>query len=163
MSNSLQPQGQQHARLSCPLPSPGVCPSSCPSNQWCHPTISLSVALFPFCLQSFPSIRVFSNESTLYIRWPQYWSFSFSISPSNEYSGLTSFRIDWFDLLAVQRTLKSLLHTTVWKYQFFGTVPSLWSNSHIHTWLLGRPWPWLYRPLLAKRCLCFLMHCLGLS
>ena len=65
----------------------------------------------PLLLQPsiFPSIRVFSNESALSIRWPKYWSFSFSISPSNEYSGLISFRIDWFDLLAVQRTLKSLL------------------------------------------------------
>ena len=68
----------------------------------------------------FPSIRVFSNESALHIRWPKYWSFSFSISPSNEYSGLISFRIDWFDLLAVQGTLKSLLQPTVQKHQFFG-------------------------------------------
>ena len=69
----------------------------------------------------FPSIRVFSNGSTLRIRWPKYWSFSFSISPSNEYSGLISFRMDWLDLLAVQGTLKSLLQTTVQKHQFFGT------------------------------------------
>ena len=68
----------------------------------------------------FPSIRVFSNESALCIRWPKYWNFSFSISPSNEYSGLISFRMDWLDLLAVQGTLKSLLHTTVQKHQFFG-------------------------------------------
>ena len=82
----------------------------------------------------FPSIRVFSNESVLRIMWPQYWSFSFSICPSDEYSGLVSFRMDWFDLLAVQGTLKSLLqHHTVQKHQFFGTHPSLWSNSHFHT------------------------------
>ena len=68
-----------------------------------------------------PSIRVFSNESTLHIRWPKYWSFSFSISPSNEHPRLISFRMDWLDLLAVQGTLKSLLHTTVKKHQFFGT------------------------------------------
>ena len=86
----------------------------------------------------FLSIRVFSNESVLCIRWPNCWSFSFSISPSNEYSGLISFRIDWFDLLAVQGTLKSLLHTTVWKHDFFGTQP-LWSNSYIHSWLLEKP------------------------
>ena len=73
----------------------------------------------------FPSIWVFSNESALCIRWPKYWSFSFSISPSNEYSRLISFRIDWFDLLAVQGTLKSLLHTTVQKHGFFGALPSL--------------------------------------
>ena len=81
----------------------------------------------------FPSIRVFSNESVPHIRWPKYWGFSFSISPSNEYSGLISFRIDWFYLLAVQWTLKSLLQHTVQKHQFFGTQLSLWSNSHIHT------------------------------
>ena len=81
----------------------------------------------------FPSIRVFSNDSALHIRWPKYWSFSFSISPSKEYSGLISFRIDWFDLLAVQVTLKSLLQHHNEKYQFFGTQPFLWSNSHIHT------------------------------
>ena len=76
----------------------------------------------------FPSIRIFSNDSVLHIRWPKYWSFSFNISPSNEYSGLTFFRIDWFDLLAVQGTLKSLL----W-HQSFGIQPSLWSTFHIHT------------------------------
>ena len=82
----------------------------------------------------FPSIRDFSNESDFHIRWPKYWSFGFSISPSNEHSGLISFRIDWFDL-AVQGTLRNLLHTTIQKYQFFSAQPSLWSNSHIHTWL----------------------------
>ena len=73
----------------------------------------------------FPSIRVFSNESALPIRWPKYWSFSFSISPSNEYSGHISFRLDWLDLLAVQGTLKSLLQHRVQKHQFFGAQPSL--------------------------------------
>ena len=79
-----------------------------------------------------PSIKVFSSESILHIRWPKYWSFSFSISPSNEYSGLISFRMDCLDLLAVQGTLKSLLQhsSTVQKHQFFGTQLSLWSNSH---------------------------------
>ena len=108
MSDSLRPHGLQHARLPCPSPTPGTCSNSCPSSWWCHPTISSSV--IPFSrLQSFPSIRVFSIESVLHIRWPRYWSFSFSISPSNEYSGLISFRTDCFDLLAVQGTLKSLL------------------------------------------------------
>ena len=79
---------------------------------------------------TFASIRVFSSKSVLRVRWPKYWSFS--ISPSNEHSGLISFRMDWLDLLAVQGTLKSLLNTTVQKHQFFGTQPSLWSNSHIH-------------------------------
>ena len=94
----------------------------------------------------FPSIRVFSNKSVLCIRWPKYWSFSFSISPSNEYSGLISFRMDWLDLLAVQGTLKSLFQHQVQKHQFFGTQVSLWSSSHIHTWLLEKPKLWLDGP-----------------
>ena len=78
----------------------------------------------------FPSIRIFSSESAVCIRWPKYWSFSLSISLSNEYSGPISFRIDWFDLLAVQGTLKSLLQHHSSKHQFFGIQHSLWSNSH---------------------------------
>ena len=81
----------------------------------------------------FPSLRVFSSESVLHIRWPKDWSFSFSISPSNEYPGLISFRMDWLDLLVVQRTLKSLLQHHSSRHQFFGAQLSLWSNSHIHT------------------------------
>jgi len=81
----------------------------------------------------FPSIRIFSNESALCITWPNYWSFSFSISSSNEHPGLISFRMDWLDLLAVQGTLKSLSNTTVQKHQFFGTQLSSQSNCHIHT------------------------------
>ena len=81
----------------------------------------------------FPSIKVFSNKVVLRIRWPKYWSFSFSISPSNEYSGLISLRMDWLDLLAVQGTLSVFSNTTVQKHQFFGAQLSLWSNSHIHT------------------------------
>ena len=80
----------------------------------------------------FPSTRVFSNESVLHIRWPKHWSFSFSISPSNEYSGLISFKIDRFDL-TVQGILKIFSNTTVQKHQFLGIQLSLWSNSHIHT------------------------------
>ena len=93
VSDSLGPHGLQHTRPSRPPPSPGVCPSSCPLNQWCHPTISSSVA-FSFCLWSFPAS--ISNELAVCIKWPVYWSFS--INPSNEYSRLISFRIDWFDL-----------------------------------------------------------------
>ena len=84
----------------------------------------------------FPSIRVFPNQSVLRIRWPKYWSSSFSISPSNEYSGLISFRMDWLDLLAVQGSLKSLLQhhfKSVQKHHFSGTHLSSQSNSHIHT------------------------------
>ena len=79
------------------------------------------------------SIRVFSNKSVLQIRWPKYWSFSFSISSSNAYSGLISFKIDWFDLLAVQGTLKNLLQHHSPKASIFSIQPSLWSNSHIFT------------------------------
>ena len=91
----------------------------------CHPLL--------FLPSIFPSIRVFSNELVLPIRWPECWSFSFSIRPSNEYSGLISFRIDWLNNLAVQGTLKSVLNTTVQKHQFFCAQLSLWSNYHIHT------------------------------
>ena len=83
----------------------------------------------------FPSIRVFSSESALCIREPKYWNFSFSNSSFNEYSGLILFSIGWFDLLAVQGTLKNLLQHTVQKHQFFGIQASLWSYSHIRTWL----------------------------
>ena len=81
----------------------------------------------------FPSMHVFSSESALHIRWPNYWSSSFSISPSHEYSGLISFRIDWFDLLQSKELSRISLNTTVQKHHFFGTQPSLWSNFHIHT------------------------------
>ena len=108
MFNCLQPHGLQHARLPCPSPSPRLLKlmsieSVMPSNHF----ILCCPLLLP--LSIFPSIRVFSNESVLRIRWPKYWSFSFNISPPNEYSGLISFRIDWLDLLAVQGTLRSLL------------------------------------------------------
>ena len=94
-----------------------------PSN---HLIFCGSLLLLP---SIFPSIRVFSNESVLPIRWPKYWSFSFSISPPNKYLGLISFRMDWFDLFAV----RVFSNTTVQKYQFFGAQLSLWSNSYIHT------------------------------
>ena len=92
----------------------------------------------------------------LHITWPKYWSFSLSITPSNEYSGMISFRIDWFDLLAVQDTLKSLLQHHSSKASILQCL-ALWSNSHIHTWPLGKPELWLDGPLLAKWCLCFLI------
>ena len=104
MSSALQPHGLQHTRLPSTSLTPRVCSNSCPFSQRYHPTISSSVTLFPLI---FPRIRVFSNESALHLRWPEYWILS--LSTSNEYSGLDSFRIDWFDLLAVQETLKSLL------------------------------------------------------
>ena len=108
MSYSLQPHGLQYARPPCPSPTPRVYSNSCPFSRWFHPTISSSVVPFSSCLQYFPTL-VFSNESVLCIRWPKYWSFSFNVSPSYEYSGLISLKMDWMDLLAVQGTLKSLL------------------------------------------------------
>ena len=86
-----------------------------------------------------PSIRVFSNESTVCMRWPKYWSFSFSISPSNEQPGQISFRMDWVDLLAVQGLSRVFSNTTVQKHQFFSDQLSSQSNSHIHTWPLEKP------------------------
>ena len=103
------PHGLQHARLPCPSPTPRVCSNSCPSSQWCHPTISSSVVPFSSCLQSFPASWPFPMSQLFTSDGPKSWSFSFSISPSSEYSGLISFKIDWLDLLAVQGTLKSLL------------------------------------------------------
>ena len=102
MSDSLRPHGLQHDRLPCPSPTPGAYSNSCPLSQWCHPTISSSVVPFSSCLQSFPASGLFQGVSSLH-QASKYWTFSFSISPSNEYSGLISFRMDWLDLLAVLR------------------------------------------------------------
>ena len=107
VSDSLQPHGLQHARPPCPSPTPGVYSNSCPLSRQYHPTISSSAISFSSCLQSFPASRSFPMSQFFTPRGQKYWSFSFSISSSNEYSGLISFRMDWMDLLAVQGTLKS--------------------------------------------------------
>ena len=106
MSDSLRPHGLQHARLPCPSLTWEAYSNSCPLSRWSNHLILCHSLLLP---SIFPSIRVFSDKSVLRIRWPKYWSFSFSISPSNEYSGSISFRMDWLDLLAVQGTLRHLL------------------------------------------------------
>ena len=107
MSDSFQPHGLQHSRLPCPSTTPGACMNSYPLSWWCHPFyLLLSPSPPAFNLSQHQGL---SSQWVFCIRWPKYWSFSFSISPSNEYSGLISFRIDCFDLLAVQGTLKSLL------------------------------------------------------
>ena len=145
VSNSLWPHGLQHTRPPCPSSTPGVYSNSCPLSRWCHTTISSSVV--PFSRPSiFPSNRIFSNESALCIRWPKYWSFSFNICTSNEYSELISFRIDWLDLLAVQGTLKSLLQHHSSKASIFQNSAFFIVHSHIHTWLLEKPQPWLDGP-----------------
>ena len=138
-------------------PKPMSIESVMPSNHliFCRP-----VFLLP---SIFPSIRVFSNESALCMRWPNYWSFSFNISLTNEYSGW--FPLGFTGLISLQskRLSRVFSNTTIQKHQFFGTQPFLWSNSHIHTWMLEKPELWLYGPLLAKCCLCFSVWCLDLS
>ena len=150
MPDFLQPHGLQHANHPCwSLLKFMSIESVMPSNHLilCHPLLILP--------SIFPSIRVFSNESLLRIRWSQYWSFS--ISPVNEYLGLTSFKIDWFDLLVSKGLSRVFSSTTIRKHQFFGAQPFLWSNSLIHTWLQKKPQLWLYTPLSAKWSLCFLL------
>ena len=131
MSDSLQPHELQHARPPCPSPTPGVHPNSCPSSRRCYPAIILCrpLLLLPPIP---PSIRVFSNESTLRMKWPKYWSFSFSISPSNEHPGLISFGMDWLDLLAVQGTLKSLRQHHSSKASILQCSAFFQTNFHIH-------------------------------
>ena len=138
MSDSLRPHGLLHARLPCLSPTPGACsPNSCPSSQWCYPTISSSVIPFSSCPQSFPASGSFPMSQ--FFRWPKYWSFSFSISPSNEYSVLISFWNQFGLISFLSKGLSRIFsNTTVQKHQLFGTQLSLWSNSHIHTWLLEK-------------------------
>ena len=149
VSDSLRPHGLQHARPPCPSPTPRVYPTHVhrisDAIQLSHPLSS------PLLLPSiFPSIRVFSNESVLPIRWPKYWSFSFNISPSNEHPGLISFRMDWLDLLAIQGTLKSLLQhhsskaSILWCSAFF--IVQL-SHPYMTT---GKTIALTRRPLSAK-------------
>ena len=130
---SLQPHESQHSRR----PLSNTKSQSSPKLR-CNKSVMPSSHLIlcrPLLLMptSLPSITVFSNESTLCVRWPKYWSFSLSISPPNENPGLVSFRMDWLDLLAVQGTLKSLLQHHSLKNQFFSAQLSSQSNSHIHT------------------------------
>ena len=138
VSDSLWPHQLHHARPLCPSPTLGVHPNSCPSSQWCHTAISSSVVPFSSCPQSLPA-SVFSNESTLHMRWPKYWSFSFSMSPSSEHPELISFRMDRLDLLTVQGTLKSLLQwhsskASIIQHWVFFTV-LLSQSTLIYTWL----------------------------
>ena len=141
LSDFLGLPGLQRARPPCPSASPRACPNSCPFSQWCYPTISSSVIPLLFPLSIFTSIRLFSNELALCIKWPKYWSFSFSISPSNEYSGLISFSMDWFDLLAVPGTLKSLLQ----QHSSKGSI--IWCSAFNPVFLPFRI-PWRVEPVV---------------
>ena len=135
----LYDYGLQHTRLLCPSPSPGACSNS---SQWCHPTplaLCHPLLLLP---SIFPSIRVFSHESVLHFRWPKYWSFSFSISPSKEYSGLISFGMDWLDLLAVQTFSKSWGNISILGLSQ-SQAPSTTFQLSIHWWLeTSCSWYW---------------------
>ena len=132
MSDFLWPYEPQHAGPLCPSPTPGLHPNPFPISRWCHPTILSSVIPFSPCPQS-PSIRVFSNQSELCIRWPKYWSFSFNISSTNEHPGLITFRMDWLDLLAVQGTLQSL-------FQHHNSKASIFRHSAFFRIQLSHPY-----------------------
>ena len=149
-SVSLWPHGLQHTRLPCPSPIPGPCSISCPSSQWCHPTISSSVVSFSSCLQSFPASGSFPMSQF------------FALCGQNIGTPASAWVLpmniqDWFLLgftglisLLSKGLSRVFSNTTVQKPQFFSAKLSLWYNSHIHTWLLEKPQLWLYRPLLAK-------------
>ena len=140
MSDSLQPHELQQARPPCPLPTPRVYSSSCPLSQWCHPTISSSVIPLLLPHSIFPSILVFSSDSVLPVRWPKSWSFSFSISPSNEYSGLIPWLTGWISLQS-KGLSRVFSNTTVQKHQFSAvsflyrltltSVHDYWENSAV--------------------------------
>ena len=148
LSNSLQPHGLQHARPPCPSPILGVYSNSRPLSPWCHPAILSSILLL--LVSVIPSIRVFSNESVLLIRWPKYWEFQL------QYQFFQwIFRTDFLqDGLVgsprIPRDSQESFATPVQKHQFFGAQLSLWSSSHIHTWLLEKPKLRLHGHLLAK-------------
>ena len=138
-SNSLQPHGLQHARLPCPSPSPGACSNSCPSSQWCHPTISSSVISYSLCLPSFPT-------SGSFLRCHFFASGGQSIGVSASASVLPMHIQDWFPLgltrwisLQSKGLSRVFSNTTVQKHQFFGAQLSLWSHSHVHIWVLEKP------------------------
>ena len=159
MAESLQPHGLQNTRLPCPSPSPGVWSNSCALNSnhliLCHPLLLLPSV--------FPSIRVFFNESALPIGGQSTGaSASASVLPMNIQSWFPLGLTGWISLLfkGLSRVFSS---TTVQKYQFFGVQPSLWSRSHICTWLLEKLYIWLDVLLSTDWCLCFLIYCLGLS
>ena len=161
LSDSLWPCELQHSRLSCPLLSPRVFSSSCPLSQWCHSTISSSVTPFSFCLQSFPATGSFPVNQLLAFRWQSIGaSASALVLPMNVQG--------WFPLgltgliSLLSKGLARVFSSTQLKSINSLTRNLLYGPTHIRTWLLEKPQLWLSRPLLAKRCLCFLRCCLGL-
>ena len=163
VSDSLQPHALKHARPPCPSPTPRAYSNSfpfesvMPSNHlsFCHPP------LLPPSI--FPSIRVFSDESVLCIRWPKFWSFSTASTLPMNTQDCSPLGWTGWNSLQSKGLSRDFSNTTVQKHQFFGAQFSLYSNSHIHAWLLGKSYLWLDRPLLAKKCLWFLICCLGWS
>ena len=161
---TLQPHELQQARPPCPSPIPRVHSNSHPLSRWCHPAISSSVIPFSSWPPIPPSMRVFSNESTLHMRWPNYWRFSFSNITSKENPGPISFRMDWLGLLAVQGTFKCLLQhhsseaSVLWRPLFFMIQLSHLYMTTGKTVALTRG-----TSLSVKWCLCFLICCLGFS
>ena len=133
VSDSLRPYGRQHSRFPCPSPTPGACSNSCPVSWLYYPTSSSSVNPLLLPPSNFPSVKVFSKESVLPVRWPEYWSLSFSISLSNEHPGLISFRMGWLDVPAVQGSLKSLL-------QYHSSKASILRCSAFFTVQLSHPY-----------------------
>ena len=148
MSSFVWPHGLQHARLPCPSPTPGACSNSCPLSWWCHPTTLSSVIPFSSCLQSFPASGAFPM-SQLFTSGGQSIGASASVLPMHIQDW---FPLGWIGWISLQSKGLSRVfsNTTVQKHQFFGAQFSLWSNSHIHTWLLEKPYVWLDRCLLAK-------------
>ena len=156
---TLWPHGLQHTRFLVLYYLPEFAQTHV---HWVRDGIQPSHPLSPRFLPSiFPSRRVFPNELALLIRWPKYWSFS--ISPSKDYSELTSLGLTGLISLQSKELSRVFSSMIVRKHQFFSAQPSLWFNSHIHIWLLEKPKHWLYRPLSVKWCLCFLIRCLGWS
>ena len=150
VSNSLWPHGPQHNTLPCPSPTPGVYSNSCPLSRWCHPVISSSVIPFSPCLQSFPASgsfqmsQFFTSGGLSIGAWA-----TASFLPMNIQDCFPLGWTGWISLL-FKGLSRVFSNTTVQKHQFFSTQLSLWSNSHIHTWPLEDPYPWLDGPLLAK-------------
>ena len=160
VSDSLRPHEPQHARPPCPSPTLGVYPNPCPLSRWCYPTTSSSVVPFS-CSQSFPASGSFQMGQLFALGGQSTGvSASTSVLPMNTQDWSPLGWTGWisFQSKGLSRVFSK---TTVQKHQFFSDKLSLSSNSHIHTWLLEKPYPWLDGPLLAKKCLCFIIRCLG--